>query len=363
MKFKKITSLSILCLFATKLMAQITNGSTAPNFILDDLNGNEHKLYNYLDQGKYVILDFFAVWCAPCQSQAYLLENIYQNFGPNGNNSIVVLGLESEDATLDSQCINYNGFPWGAITTYPIINNTEDVPFEYNINFYPSVYLICPNRTITEINEPEINTISDFIYNNCGIPGCTDPSAINFNSNATQDNGSCIHPGWNQEINIPVGWSIFSTYIQSENMNIQANFYQEEEVIIIKNYLGQAYLADWNFNGIGDIKFDQGYQIKTNNNFSIVFEGEYMDPDENAINLENGWNMISYLRLNPAPANLVFQDLVEEGNLVIVKNGYGAAFLPDWDFNGIGNLEAGQGYQLKTNYPGILTYLSNHEQY
>ena len=39
-------------------MAQITNGSTAPNFILDDLNGNEHKLYNYLDQGKYVILDF-----------------------------------------------------------------------------------------------------------------------------------------------------------------------------------------------------------------------------------------------------------------------------------------------------------------
>ena len=46
-----------------------------------------------------------------------------------------------------------------------------------------------------------------------------------------------------------------------------------------------------------------------------------MDPDENAINLENGWNMISYLRLNPAPANLVFQDLVEEENLVIVKNG------------------------------------------
>ena len=362
MKSKKITWFVILCFFSCCINAQIPSGSIAPNFILTDLNGNEHKLYDYLDQGKSVILDFFAVWCAPCQSQAYLLESIYQNYGPNGNNSLMILGLESEDTTLDAQCINYNGFPWGAITSYPIINNTEDVPYLYNINYYPSVYLICPDKIITEINESEINTISDFISSNCGILGCTDPSAINFNPVATQDDGSC-QPGWTQEINIPEGWSIFSTYIQSNNMNVQANFYQEEEVIIIKNYLGQAYLAGWNFNGIGDIKFNQGYQIKTNGNCSITFEGEYMDPEYNIINLENGWNMISYLRLDPAPANLVFQELVEQGNIIIVKDGNGAAFLPDWDFNGIGNLEAGHGYQLKTNYPGILTYLSNYEQY
>ena len=267
MKSKKIISFVILCFFSCTIMAQMPNGSTAPNVRLTDLNGNEHKLYDYLDQGKSVLLDFFAVWCEPCQSQAYLLESIYQNYGPNGNNSLMILGLESEDSTLDAQCINYNGFPWEAITSYPIINNTEDVPYEYNINFYPSVYLICPDRTITEINESEINTISDLIYTNCGILGCTDPSAINFNANATQDNGSCIEPGWTQEINFPEGWSIFSTYIQSDNMNVQANFYQEEEVVIIKNYLGQAYLSGWKFNGIGDIKFNEGYQIKTNDNF------------------------------------------------------------------------------------------------
>ena len=34
-------------------------------------------------------------------------------------------------------------------------------------------------------------------------------------------------------------------------------------------------------------------------------------------------------------------------NIIIVKDYIGNAYLPDWDFNGIGNLDRGFGYQIK----------------
>ena len=48
---------------------------------------------------------------------------------------------------------------------------------------------------------------------------------------------------------------------------------------------------------------------------------------------------------------------------MIVKNHIGQAYLPDWDFNGIGSLIPGQGYQLKVNLADQLLYLPISETY
>ena len=99
------------------------------------------------------------------------------------------------------------------------------------------------------------------------------------------------------------------------------------------------------------------------NTCSFTVAGTYLYPQLNTLNLFSGWNIISYLRLNGAPANLVFNNLNLEGALVIVKDANGAAYLPSWDFNGIGDLNPGSGYQVKTNAVCQLTYLSNLESY
>jgi len=167
-----------------------------------------------------------------------------------------------------------------------------------------------------------------------------------------------------QIISMPTGWSIFSTYMAAENMDmadVLAPIY--DDLVIAKNNAGLAYLPEWNFNGVGDLEVGQAYQVKLTNANDLTIVGTYMSPEENSIALTAGWNMIGYLRIEPSDAAAVLFDVNATGNLVIAKDYNGQAYLPEWDFNGIGDMLPGQGYQLKINNDDILTYLSNDESY
>jgi len=61
----------ILCVTLTALLftlsnfhakAQLANGAVAPDWTLKDINGVSYHLYDYLNAGKTVILDFYATW-------------------------------------------------------------------------------------------------------------------------------------------------------------------------------------------------------------------------------------------------------------------------------------------------------------
>ena len=92
------------------------------------------------------------------------------------------------------------------------------------------------------------------------------------------------------------------------------------DLIIAKDNAGNAYLPEWNFNGIGDLSVGQGYQAKLSNENQLLVFGEYMMPENHPIDLSAGWNMIGYLRLEPAAADAVLADITSTGNLIIAKD-------------------------------------------
>jgi hypothetical protein len=136
-----------------------------------------------------------------------------------------------------------------------------------------------------------------------------------------------------------------------------------DNVIIAKNNSGAAYLVEWGFNGVGDLIVGQGYQIKTDAAVSLEICGDYAFPEDNPINLTAGWNIVAYLRTEGAPSEAALGGITASGNLIIAKDFNGAAYLPEWNFNGIGDLVPGQGYQLKTYEADVLQYLSNDDSY
>ena len=44
-------------------------------------------------------------------------------------------------------------------------------------------------------------------------------------------------------------------------------------------------------------------------------------------------------------AEVVFLPIIN--HLIIAKDGFGNAYLPEWNFNGLGDLKLGFGYQIK----------------
>jgi peroxiredoxin len=68
-------------------------GRPAPNFALRDLNGNILKLSDFRNK-KYVLLNFWATWCAPCKEEMPYFEDIYQKYGEE----LVVLGVDLQES-------------------------------------------------------------------------------------------------------------------------------------------------------------------------------------------------------------------------------------------------------------------------
>jgi len=170
----------------TSVRAQLPDGSTAPDWILTDLNGNVHHLQDYLDEGKTVFIDMFATWCGPCWNyhQTHALKDLYEEYGPDGTGQVMVFGIEADMSTptnciYDIDCPSSQG-DWTAGVPYPIIDltptNGPTMAINYNLAYYPTIYGICPNGQVWEVGQKPVSALVGFM-NNCPQPP---PLAVSY---------------------------------------------------------------------------------------------------------------------------------------------------------------------------------------
>lgn len=143
---------------ALNVQAQLADGSIAPNFTITDTDGNTHTLYDYLDEGKTVIIDLFAVWCGPCwdyhqtgtgHPNAGALKDAYNLYGPNGTDELMVFAIEADPSTAPNTIFGGGNSigDWVTGTPYPMAND-DQIADLYALAFYPTIFTICPNRVL-----------------------------------------------------------------------------------------------------------------------------------------------------------------------------------------------------------------------
>jgi len=170
MKRKLLIALIVLVVFALPSSAQLPVNSIAPNWTLTDIDGNSHTLYDYLDQGKTVVIDFSTTWCSPCWNyhQSHALKEVYINYGPNGSDEMMVFWVEGDLAT-DSDDLHGTGAStqgdWVTGIPYPIIDVDElSIIENYRIPGWPTIYLICPDRIIKYVDIGAMNSSPAMLY-------------------------------------------------------------------------------------------------------------------------------------------------------------------------------------------------------
>lgn len=166
-----------------------------------------------------------------------------------------------------------------------------------------------------------------------------------------------INPISSQTIEIPNGWSLFSTYMMTDDMDVSSIFEPvEDQLLVVKDNDGWAYLVAYDYNAVGDLEPGQGYLIKVTSPVDITIDGAHAKPETHPLFLQEGWNMIGFLPTTEVNAEDVLYSLVFENELIIAKDFMGNAYIPDWNFNGIGTMKPGQGYQIKTTAATVLYY-------
>ena len=131
----------------------------------------------------------------------------------------------------------------------------------------------------------------------------------------------------------------------------------KDNVIIVKNNEGYAYIPSYEIDGIGSWDVTQGYQVFMSKPASLLIYGESVKPAQTPISLSPGWNMISYLNNSELDCETAFADILD--NLVIVKDNFGNVYIPSYGINGIGNLIPGQGYQIYVINEDEIIYSGN----
>ena len=160
----------------------------------------------------------------------------------------------------------------------------------------------------------------------------------------------------NMEINLAQGWNLISSYIIPQLLPME-NVWEDisSSLVIVRNNAGQMYYPLANINTIGNWNVSEGYLTYMLTASTLTITGTRVDP-QTPISLPSGWNIISYYHSTEIDIVTALASITS--NLVLAKNNAGDIYMPSLNYNSIGNMIPGQGYQTYLTANSTLVYPS-----
>ena len=130
-----------------KAQEEVIVGSNAPDFTLEDMDGKPFSLLSL--RGKYVIIDFWGSWCAPCISGIPKMKSAYEKH----KEKLEILGVACNESSVDvwRNTVKHHELPWKNVYN----DKLSTVNIKYGIESYPTKIVINPEGTILILERGE----------------------------------------------------------------------------------------------------------------------------------------------------------------------------------------------------------------
>jgi len=156
-----------------------------------------------------------------------------------------------------------------------------------------------------------------------------------------------------QTIEIPAGWSGFSTYQDVFDADVNNMFDQLGENLVIVSDFENVFWPGGAVNTYGDWNTKVGAQIKLSESASLYVDG--LLPNDRTLNLEAGWHYLPVLGNCNFDASAIFDQA--GASLELAKDIAGTrVYWPEFSIQTLNILEPGKAYLIKLNTASILTF-------
>ncbi len=156
-------------------------------------------------------------------------------------------------------------------------------------------------------------------------------------------------------IELRSGWSMISSnvdfapdFVDDEGPDMQLILNDiVEQVLIIKDEVGDFCAPPFNFWGLEQWETPKGYLLKTTEESELAINGLPI-PFDRRIELDMSWNMIAYYPTFNLQYRDAFRELVERDQLILAKNQLGQFYSPEFGFGWQFFITPGEGILVKT---------------
>ena len=142
---KKLSILIAFLLFGAGLRAQQTNLTEAVDFTVTDCHGQTYNLFEILDRGQAVFIDFFFYSCGQCQVISPYITGSYTQMGCNMHDVFYIEISYIDNDAVCQQWANQYGVEFPTVGKDGGGNEVFDL---YGIIGCPTLVLIMPDRSI-----------------------------------------------------------------------------------------------------------------------------------------------------------------------------------------------------------------------